>query len=91
MRVGSGNVSYKKENADKMNTKKLRINPGEKYKIFSAKDNPKNETIHICLIIDEDQVIYRKTTKEKQSLSYHIGSVYYFELLQAGGVIKKAG
>ena len=47
--------------------------------------------IHICLIIDDDQVVYKKISKEKHRLSYHIGSVYYFELLQAGGVIKKAG
>lgn len=73
-----------------MNAKKIRIKPGEKYNIFFEKDNPNNESIQIRSIIDEDQVIYRKLNKEEQSLSYHIGSVYYFELLQAGGVIKKA-
>ncbi|WP_320040640.1 hypothetical protein [uncultured Desulfobacter sp.] len=73
-----------------MDTKKTRIKPGENYEIFSAKDSPSNETIHICLIIDEDQVVYKKMSEEEQSLSYHIGSVYYFNLLQAGGVIKKA-
>ncbi|WP_319575150.1 hypothetical protein [uncultured Desulfobacter sp.] len=73
-----------------MNAKKIRIEPGEKYKIFFEKDNPNNESIQIRSIIDEDQVVYKKLSKEEQSVSYHIGSVYYFELLQAGGVIKKA-
>lgn len=73
-----------------MDAKKIRIKPGEKYKIFFEKDNPNNESIQIRSIIDEDQVVYRKLNKDEQSLSYHIGSVYYFELLQAGGVIKKA-
>ncbi|WP_321492159.1 hypothetical protein [uncultured Desulfobacter sp.] len=74
-----------------METEKIRIKPGEKYKIFFTKNNPNNQTIHIRSIIDDDQVVYRKISKEEQSLSYHIGSVYFFELLQAGGVIKKAG
>nr|WP_319492528.1 hypothetical protein [uncultured Desulfobacter sp.] len=74
-----------------MDTKRIRIKPGEKYKISFEKDNPNNETIHIRLIIDEDQVVYRKIGREEQSSSYHIGSVYYFESLQAGGMIQKAG
>ena len=93
----NNSISYRvisfinKEKADKMDTKKISIKPGEKYKIFFAEDNPNNETIHVRSIIDEDQVVYMKISNKKQSLSYHIGSVYYFDLLREGGVFIKAG
>jgi len=67
----------------------MKVNPGEKYKIFYNKNNINNKVIHIRAIVDDYQIICRHWSRYKQRWIYTIENEYYFYLLNESDSISK--
>jgi len=66
------------------------IKKGDKYKIFYNRNNPNNRTIHILVVLPEEEImLYKVWFKHKQYWSYQTESFYGFELLEREGYLTK--
>jgi hypothetical protein len=59
---------------------------GKKYRIDYGFEIKK---IHVLVIVDEDQIVYKWYGKHKQWWHYGVESGYYFSLLEKDGRIKE--
>lgn len=56
------------------------IQVGDKIRFYYSPNNVNNELIHIRAIVDGDQVVFRRWSREKQRWRYAVESMTYFEV-----------
>ena len=70
-------------------TIKDKLLPGRKFKIYWGKDNLNNKIITIVAIVDGDHVVSKMWSKRKRYYLYTVDDLFWFELLEEKGVIKR--
>ena len=87
VRVKESIMEPDKKIVDKL--EKLLI-PDQKLRIDYGAGNFNNRLIHIRVVVDEHQVVYKTWLKHKKRWSYRVDDTYYFYYLLQGGKLKKA-
>ena len=57
---------------------------GKSFRIFYGKDNVNNRIVHIRAIVDDEMIVFRWWSRQKQGWIYEVQHLYFFELRNDG-------
>ncbi|NIQ91038.1 MAG: hypothetical protein GWM98_04820 [Nitrospinaceae bacterium] len=66
------------------------LTPGKKIRIFINEGNPNNCTQHIRAIVDEDQIVYKVYSRNRQFSRYFVEHIGHFENMHKNGWLSRA-
>ena len=66
-----------------------KLQPGTKWRIFYNPENINNKLAHIRAIIDDDMVVWRFWSYQRQNWIYQVDHIYRFQILDNDGHLQR--